>query len=241
MENDDGFKVELTSKPMKFDGMAKIPAGEMPYDILINGFGKIQGNFTCDSLHANGLLKANGNLKVRGNLHVDGLFKCSGFLKVSDDVSFGGMGKIGADVNIQGKLKAEGAFKCKAGVHVTEKAEFAGSTKINGNFTSQEEVIIKGRASIIGNIIGENITISRSNEVKTFFNRKSKIRGNLAAQKDVVINDIKVDGDIQAQNVSIGENSIIYGKIFYVDELNIDKDAYLYHDPIQISLEDLHH
>ena len=81
--------MELSSTPMQFDGLAKIPEGKMPYDIIINGLGKIQGNFICDSLHANGFLKANGNLEVRGNLHVDGLFKCRGNLKVSDYVSFG--------------------------------------------------------------------------------------------------------------------------------------------------------
>ncbi|UYP47043.1 hypothetical protein NEF87_003328 [Candidatus Lokiarchaeum ossiferum] len=241
MENDDGFKVELSSKPMQFNGMAKIPAGEMPYDININGFGKIQGDFKCDSLHANGLLSAKGKLEVRGDLQVDGLFKCNDSLKVTNNVNFGGMGKINSNVTINGELNAEGAFKCKADVFVTEKAMFAGSAKINGNFTSQDNLTIKGRASIYGNIVGKNITISRTEDVKSFFNRKSRIYGNLAAQKDIIIDDIKVEGDIQGQNVNIGENSIIYGKIFYVDELNIDKDAYLENDPIQISLEELHH
>ena len=238
MSNEE-FSADFEPRVMQFDGLAKIPAGKIPQDIKINGFGKIDGDFECDSLHTEGLLRSKGNLVLHGDFKCEGAFFCKGNLKCEQDVHIEGATTIRESVNVKGSLHIEGAFKCKDRILAIKSALFEGSTKVKGDLSSHGSIKIYGRGKILGNIVGENVIIEKSNNVKLPFSKRSLITGDIAVKENVSVNNIKVLGEIQGRNVHIGENSEIQGNVFYVDEIKISSDALLMHEPVKISAEQL--
>jgi len=237
--SDEEFSADFEPRVMQFDGLAKIPAGKILQDIKINGFGKIDGDFECDSLHTEGLLQSKGNLVLHGDFKCEGAFFCKGKLKCEQDVHIEGATTIRESVNVKGSLHIEGAFKCKDRIRAIKSALFEGSTKVKGDLSSHGSIKIYGRGKILGNVVGENVIIEKSNNVKLPFSKRSLITGDIAVKENVSINNIKVLGEIQGRNVHIGENSEIQGNVFYVDQIDISSDAQLIHEPVKISAEQL--
>ncbi len=238
MSNEE-FSADFEPRVMQFEGFAKIPAGKILQDIKISGFGKIGGNFECDSLHTEGLLRSKGNLVINGDFKCEGAFTCKGKLKCEQDVHIEGATSIRESVNVKGSIHIEGAFKCKDHLRAIKGALFAGSTKVKGDLSSRGTIKILGRGKISGNVVGENVIIKKSDNVKLPFSKRSIIAGDIAVKEKVSVNHIKVLGEIQGRNVHIGENSEIQGNVFYVDEIEISPDAQLIHEPVKISAEQL--
>ena len=238
MSNEE-FSADFETRVMQFDGIAKIPAGKILQDIKINGFGRIDGNFECDSLHTEGLLRSKGNLVIHGDFKCEGAFTCKGKLKCEQDVHIEGATSIRESVNVKGSIHIEGAFKCKDHLRAIEGAFFAGSTTVKGDLLSRGTIKILGRGKISGNVVGENVIIKKSNDVNILFSKRSLITGDIAVKEKVSVDNIKVLGEIQGRNITIGENSEIHGNVFYVDEINISSNAHLLHEPVKISTEQL--
>ena len=238
MSNEE-FSVDFKPRVMQFEGLARIPAGKILQDIKISGFGRIDGDFECDSLHTEGLLRSKGNLVLHGDFKCEGAFTCKGKLKCEQDVHIEGATSIREGVNVKGSIHIEGAFKCKDHLRAIEGASFAGSTKVKGDLSSHGTIKIYGRGKISGNIVGENVIIEKSDNVKIPFSKRSLITGDIAVKEKVSVNNIKVLGEIQGRIVHIGEKSEIQGNVFYVDEIDISSDAILMHEPVKISAEQL--
>jgi len=111
--SDEEFIADFKPRVMQFEGLARIPAGKILQDIKISGLGRIDGNFECDSLHAEGLLLSKGNLVLHGDFKCEGAFKCKGNLKCNQDVHIEGATRIRESVNVKGSIHIEGTFKCK--------------------------------------------------------------------------------------------------------------------------------
>jgi len=238
MSNEE-FSADFEPRVMQFDGFAKIPAGKILQDIKISGFGNIGGNFECDSLHTEGFLRAKGNLVLHGDFKCEGAFTCKGKLKCDQDVHIEGATSIRESVKVNGSIHIEGAFKCKDHLRAVKGALFAGSTTVKGDLSSHGTIKILGRGKISGNIVGENVIIKKSDNVKLPFSKRSLVMGDIAVKENVSINNIKVLGEIQGRNVHIGENSEIHDNVFYVDEIEISSDAQLVHEPVKISADQL--
>ena len=238
MSNEE-FSADFEPQVMQFDGLAKIPAGKILQDIKISGLGKIDGDFECDSLSAEGLLRAKGDLVINGDFKCEGAFTCKGKLKCEQDVHIEGATKISKSINVDGSIHIEGAFKCKDQVRAIAGASFAGTTTVKGDLLSHGTIKILGRGKISGNIVGENVIIKKSYDVKTPFSKRSLIMGDIAVKEKVSVDNIKVLGEIQGRIVNIGDNSEIQGNVFYVDEINISPEALLIHEPVKISVEQL--
>ena len=238
MDNEE-FSADFETRVMKFDGLARIPAGKILQDIKINGFGRIDGDFECDSLHTEGLLRSKGDLVLHGDFKCEGAFTCKGKLKCEQDVHIEGATRIRKSVNVKGSLHIEGAFKCKDHIHVIEGAIFEGMTTVKGDLSSHGTIKILGRGKISGNVVGENVIIEKSENVKLPFSKRSLITGDIAVKEKVSIDNIKVLGEIQGKIVHIGENSEIQGNVFYVDEIDITPSAQLMHEPVKITAEQL--
>jgi len=184
MSNEE-FSVDFEPRVMQFDGLAKIPAGKILQDIKINGFGRIDGDFECDSLHTEGLLKSKGNLILHGDFKCEGAFSCKGKLKCEQDVHIEGATSIRESVNVKGSLHVEGAFKCKDHIRADKSALFAGSIKVKGDLSSHGTIKIYGRGKILGNVVGENVIIEKCDDVKLPFSKRSLITGDIAVKENV--------------------------------------------------------
>jgi cytoskeletal protein CcmA (bactofilin family) len=238
MSNEE-FSADFEPRVMQFDGLAKIPAGKILQDIKISGFGRIDGDFECDGLHTEGLLRSKGNLVIHGDFKCEGAFTCKGKLKCDQDVHIEGATSFREGVYVKGALHIEGAFKCRDNIRAIKSALFAGSTKVKGDLSSHGTIKIFGRGRIYGNVVGENVIIEKSDKVKLPFSRRSLITGDIAVKGNITIDNIKVIGEIQGRNVHIGENSEIQGNVFYVDEIDISSGALLMHEPVKISADQL--
>ncbi len=228
---------------MEFDehisvsGSAKISGGKLDKTIRISGSGGINGDLECNGLTSSGTLKGSGNLTVHGDVSSSGSFNIAGFLYGNGSVDFSGSTQIGNLIRVQGALVASGSFKAGHFVTVDEGIELSGSSNINGNLSAQKTIKIDGSTKIEGNAVGENILFGASEGSRK--KQHYRIHGSILAKNTVDITRTLVGGDIKGKDVTIGRGSEIYGNVYYVDKIEIDKKAKLAIEPVQITLEEL--
>ena len=235
---EDDLEVDLEPVQTHFEGVVKLPPGKMLEDILIEGIGVLQGDFETDNLRVDGILKARGDLVLHGDLTVNGMFSCKGKLMSEQEVTISGTTRIHDTIKIDDSLHVMGMFRCKNRVQVGS-AVFEGAASINGDILSRKLVKVGGRAKVNGNIVGENIHLTKSEEKTHLFALKSIIKGNIAGKNIVALNHTKVFGDVQGKIVNLGIKTKILGQVYYVEDIVISTRVKLASDPIQISLEEL--
>ncbi|MFX0029532.1 MAG: hypothetical protein ACFE8B_10000 [Candidatus Hermodarchaeota archaeon] len=218
-------------------GSAKISGGKLNKSLRISGSGGINGDLECNELTSSGTLKGSGNLTVHGDVSSSGSFNIAGFLYGDGSVDFSGSAQIGNLIRVQGALVTSGSFKAGHFVTVDEGVELSGSSDINGNLSAQKTIKIDGTTKIEGNAVAENILLGASEGGKK--KQHYRIHGSVLAKKTVDVNRTLVEGDIKGKDVTIGRGSEIYGTVYYVDKIEIDKKAKLANEPVQITLEEL--
>ena len=232
----------ISNDSMTVAGSARITGGEIAKDIRIAGSGKITSDVICNQLRASGSIKSSGNITARGDVKCSGSFKCSGFLHGDKDANFSGSAKVAGEVLLKGRLSASGSFSGHNNVQVDKGAKISGGVFIGGNFISQGTIEIAGKIKTEGNMVGEDVYINKDKDVyriqlKTL--KPSIIHGSVFGSREVNIVNTNVMKDVKGANVRIGPFVRVEGKVFYVDNIEIDKRAKLTKEPIQISREEL--
>lgn len=242
-EEDKRAIINSTGDFMEFDehisvsGSAKISGGKLNKSIRISGSGGINGDLECNELTSSGTLKGSGNLTVHGEISSAGSLSIAGFLYANGSVDFSGSTQIGNLIRVQGALVASGSFKVGHFVTVDEGIELSGSSSINGNLSAEKTIKIDGSTKIEGNTVAENILLGASEGTRK--KQHFRIRGSILAKNNVDVIRTLVGGDIKGKDVKIGRGSEVYGSVYYVDKIEVDKKAKLANDPIQITLEEL--
>ena len=242
-EEEKRASISSTGDYVEFDehvsvsGSAKISGGKLNKSLRISGSGGINGDLECNELTSSGTLKGSGNLTVHGDVSSSGSFNIAGFLYGDGSVDFSGSAQIGNLIRVQGALVASGSFKAGHFVTVDEGIELSGSSDINGNLSAQKTLKIDGTAKIEGNAVAENILLGATEPTKK--KQLYRIHGSVLGKNTVDVIRTLVGGDIKGKDVKIGRGSEIYGNVYYVDKIEVDKKAKLANKPVQITLEDL--
>jgi cytoskeletal protein CcmA (bactofilin family) len=211
-ENND-FEVDLEPEAWEVSGYTKFPAGKFLQDINVNGYGLMEGNFECDSIHINGLLRAKSALLLHGDLNSAGSFHGRGPFISEGSVNIAGTAKFHDRMKVEGSFVLDGKWKAKNDVAVGDSCKASGLVKIKGNLVVGGNLTIKGRAVIKGQITGKNVKIRPADHGFSLFPLKSKIYGNVLAKGQVELEKCIVFGDITAKEVVQGKNCDVRGKI----------------------------
>ena len=239
MAEDELEELEVDLDPVQshFEGVVKL-SGKMLENIHIEGIGVFTDNLETDNLRVDGILKAKGDLVLHGGLTVNGIFTCRGKFTSEEEVTISGTTRMHDTVKVEDNLHVMGMFKCKNRVQAGS-AVFEGAASINGDVVSRKLVKVGGRAKINGNIVGDNIHLTKSEEKTHLFALKSIIKGNIAGRNIVALNHTKVFGDVKGKIVNLGIKTKILGQVYYVEDIVISPRVNLASDPIKISLEEL--
>ncbi|MHA2391681.1 MAG: hypothetical protein ACXAEX_06905 [Promethearchaeota archaeon] len=223
---------------VSLSGSAKISGGKLDKSIRISGSGRINGDLECNGLTASGSLKGSGNLTIHGDVSSSGSFIIAGFLYGDEGADFSGSTQIGNLVKLQGTLEASGSFKSGHFVTVDQEITLAGSSNINGNLSSEKNITINGSTNIEGNVVGESVLFGISDAIR-IKKQHYRVHGSIHAKDNVDLTRTHVAGDVKGKTVNIGRGSEIFGDVYYVDNIEIDKKAKLAKEPIQIKIEEL--
>ena len=234
----------LTRDTVTVAGSAKLTGGKMLRNIRIAGSGTIDGDIECNDLKCSGTVKSQGSITAHGEIKCSGSFKSEGFVHGDKNATFSGSAKIEDELVILGKLSASGSFKTEGNTQAELGVTIKGSSHIHGSILSKNTVKIGGKSSIDGNIVCENLIVEgRRTVFESWFFRKQKklvkVYGVVVAQNEIDVQDIEVEKDIKGRVVKLGPNTMIYGTVYYVEDLFLSDGVKLENEPVKIDLQDL--
>jgi len=163
---------------------------------------------------------------MNGSLYGDGNAKSSG------------LASVGGALLIKGALGSSGSLKVGNKLEALEGIRSSGSLRIQGDVFSQKRIDIEGSATIEGSIKGDEIFIGTSLiRVRRLIKQRYKVHGSIFATNKVDITGTYVAGDVRGRDVRIGGGTEILGTVYYIDSIEIHKQATLTNEPIQIEVE----
>lgn len=222
---------------MKLSGSDRLSGGNIDDTIVSSGSTKIEGDFSCDGFRSSGSLRGEGNLIVRGDVKSTGSFRIVGALHGDGNAKFSGSTTIGEEIDIKGALENSGSLRVGNKVDALQGMKFSGSTKIDGSLNSEGTIEIDGSTTVKDSIKANSVFIG----TQTYFGVKKrskhpyKVFGNIFASNDVEIINTFVQGDVRGRNVKIGKRTEVSGKVYYIDNIEVDPKATLVYEPIQIT------
>ena len=112
-----------------------------------------------------------------------------------------------------------------------------GSTRVDGGLNSEEIIEIDGSTTVKGSIKANNVFIGTQTHFggKRVVKHPYKVFGSIFAMNELELINTFVEGDVRGRNVKMGRKTEIIGKVYYIDNIEIDPKAILAHKPIQIS------
>ena len=234
----------LTKDSVTVSGSAKISGGKVMRNIRISGAGNISGDVECKALRCSGSVKIQGSVTAHGEVKCSGSFKSEGFVHGDENASFSGTAKIGDEFVIQGQLSASGSFKTDGNTQAKQGVSIRGASQINGSILSQNTVEIGGKSSIEKNIVCENLIVEgRRTVFESWFFRKQKklvrVHGSIIAQNEIDVQDIEVEKDVKGRVVKLGPNTMVFGTVYYVEDLFLSDGVKLEKEPVKIEFHDL--
>ncbi len=234
----------LTKDTVTVAGSAKITGGKVMRNIRISGSGIIDGDIECNDLKCSGSVKSQGSIIAHGEIKCSGSFKSEGFVHGDKNASFSGSAKIGNELVIQGSLSASGSYKTEGNTQAKQGVSIKGSSHIYGSILSQDTIKIGGKSNIEKDIVCENLVVEgRRTVFESWFFRKQKklvhVYGNVVAQNEIDVQDIAVERDVKGRVIKLGPNTMIYGTVYYVEDLFLSDGVKLENEPVKIDLQDL--
>jgi cytoskeletal protein CcmA (bactofilin family) len=226
---------------MRISGAGRLSGGKIDEELHTSGSTRISGNFECNGFKSSGSFRGSGNLIVHGDLSSSGSFRLGGSIYGDGDAGSSGSTRIGGELSILGYLKSSGSLRVGNHIKALEGIKFSGSSVVRGNVFSERGILLSGSTTIHGDVNGAviDIGVGRGLGSRGAFKHPVKIYGNVFASKSVNLVRALVQGDVKGRHVIIGRNSEILGKVYYVDDIQINERCRLNHDPIQISAEEL--
>ena len=234
----------LTKDTVTVAGSAKLTGGKVMRNIRIAGSGNIDGDIECNDLKCSGSVKSQGNIVAHGEIKCSGSFKSESYVYGDKNATFSGSAKIGDELVIQGMLSASGSYKTEGNTQAKQGVSISGSSHIYGSILSQNTVKIGGKSNIEKDIVCENLIIEgRRTVFESWFFRKQKklvhVYGSIVAQNEIDIQDIAVEKDIKGRVIKLGPNTMIYGTVYYVEDLFLSDGVKLEKEPVKIDIQDL--
>jgi len=222
---------------MKFSGSGTL--SKMKYEDIIKSSGSLRmnGDIECLGFRSSGSARGEGNLIVHGDFKSSGSFNLHGALHGDGNAKSSGSATITKGINIKGVLENSGSLRVGNGVDAIQGIRFSGSSRVDGELNSEETIEINGSTTVKGSVKAKKVFIG----TQTHFGGKKvtkhpyKVFGNIFATDDLEIINTFVEKDVRGRNVKIGKKTEILGKVYYIDNIEVDPKAVLAHEPIQIS------
>jgi len=226
---------------MKISGSGRLSAGKINEELYTSGSTRIEGDFECNGFRSSGSFRGSGDLTVHGDLKSSGSFRLVGSIHGDGDVRSSGSARVDGEISIKGKLESSGSLRVGKKIEALQGIKFTGSSNVKGSLFSERSIQITGSTTIYGDIDGSTIYIQVGRVLggRSAFKHPVKVYGNIFGRKSVKLVRTLVEGDVKGRDVIVGRNTEILGKIYYVDNLEINENSKLNHDPIQISAEEL--
>lgn len=225
---------------MKISGSGKLSEGTINDELVVSGSAKIEGNFECNGFRSSGSLRGDGNLIVHGDVRSSGSFRLKGSVQGDGKFRSSGSASIGGKILIKGELSSSGSLRVDDRVEAVQGVRSSGSIHIQGELISQKTIDIEGSISSGGDIKGENVFFgTHLVRAKRIFKHPFKVNGSIFATNRVDITGANVAGDVKGREVRIGRGTEVLGTVYYVDTIEIHKQATVLNKPIQIALEEL--
>lgn len=225
---------------MKISGSGKLSEGKINDKLSVSGSARIEGNFECDGFRSSGSLRGSGDLVVHGDVRSSGSFRIIGSLFGDGNAKSSGSMSVGGQLSVKGTIVSSGSLKAGNKVEALEGIRFSGSSRIQGDLLSQKDINVNGSTTIDGNIKGDNIFIGKDQMLhKKVFKQPYKVQGNIYAENQLDIIGAYVVGDVRGRNVKIGRKTEILGAVYYIDSIEVHKQATLANDPIQIKVDEI--
>lgn len=209
---------------LEINGVGKVVAGE--YDqVSINGVGKIQGDFKCESLEISGVGKLDNSIQV-GTLEVNGKAKVKGDC-TGEKLDVAGFATINGDVKCN-EMKISGLVTCRS--VESDILICDGIIKAENTINSGEIIIDYSGKCSAKEIYGEKIKIRMSPN-----RRQTSIVDKILIPKYGFQLEL-IEGDhIEIENVKA---KVVRGKNIIIGKgCNIDRVEY--HQDIQIHKESM--
>lgn len=234
----------FTQDSITVSGAARISGGKVERDIRISGSGKISGDVECKALRCSGSVKAYGNVLAHGEVKCSGSFKCEKDLHTDENASFSGSARVSGETVVQGHLSVTGSYRSEKNTQAIKGATLTGSSTIGANLLSENTIKIGGKARIEKNILCDSVLIEgRRTVFESWFFRKAKkivtVYGSIIAQNEVDVQDVKVFKNIKGRVVKLGPNTLVEGRVFYVEDLFMADSVKLMKDPKKVSQEEI--
>ena len=226
---------------MKISGSGRLSAGKIDEELHTSGSTRIEGDFECNEFHSSGSFRGSGNLIVHGDIKSSGSFRLAGSIHGDGDARSSGSTRVEGEISIKGALGSSGSLRVGNKITALQGIKFTGSSNVKGNLFSERSILLSGSTTIYGDVDGNviDIGVRRIMGGRNVFKHPVKVYGNVFARKSVNLVRAFVEGDVKGRHVIIGRNTEILGKVYYVDNIEINEKSILNHDPIQISAEEL--
>jgi cytoskeletal protein CcmA (bactofilin family) len=225
---------------MKISGSGRLSGGKIDDEIHISGSARIDGNFECNGLRSSGSLRGAGNLIVHGDIKSSGSFRVAGYVQGDGDARSSGSSRVGGGISIKGKLGSSGSISVGKSLEAQQGIIISGSAKIQEELLSQQSIVLEGSLTSNGDISGKDVFMgTHLTRSKKVFKHPFKIYGNIYATNKIDLTGAHVKGDVKGRDVRIGKGTEVLGTVYYVDNLETDKQSTLANEPVQIEEENL--
>ncbi|MFX1346495.1 MAG: polymer-forming cytoskeletal protein, partial [Promethearchaeota archaeon] len=205
----------------------------------VSGSARIDGDFECNGFKSSGSLRSEGNLTIHGDFRSSGSFRLNGSLYGDGDARSSGSASVGGELLIKGTLRSSGSIRVRDKLEAIQGIRSSGSMRVQGDVFSQERIDIEGSVRIEGNIKGNDIFIGTSlRKAKRLVKDRFRVYGNIFATNTLDITGTKVEGDVRGRNVRIGRGAEISGAVFYIDSIEVHRQATVVNEPIQIEVKE---
>jgi predicted acyltransferase (DUF342 family) len=220
---------------MKISGSGRLSKGKIDDEVHISGSAKIDGTFECNGLRSSGSLRGAGNLIVHGDIKSSGSFRIAGYVRGDGDARSSGSSRVGGGISINGKLGSSGSISVGKSLEAQQGIITSGSAKIQEGLSSQKSIVIEGSLSTNGDVSGEDVFMgTHMTRAKKIFKHPFKVYGNVYATNKIDLTGVHVKGDVKGRDVRIGRGTEVLGTVYYVDNIETDKQSTLANEPVQI-------
>jgi cytoskeletal protein CcmA (bactofilin family) len=222
---------------MKISGSGTLSKIKLDDTISSSGSVRMDGDIECLGFRSSGSVRGDGNLIVHGDFRSSGSFNLHGALHVDGKAKSSGSATIEMDLKIKGKLENSGSLRVGDGIEALSGISFSGSSRVDGGLNSDETIEIDGSTTIKGDIKANNVLFGTNAPFsgKRGVRHPYKVFGKIFAENKLELINTFVEGDVRGRDVKIGRKTEVIGKVYYIDNIEIDPKANLSNTPIQIT------
>ncbi|MFX1498904.1 MAG: hypothetical protein ACFFBH_15370 [Promethearchaeota archaeon] len=225
---------------MRISGSGTLSEGRINDELNASGSVKLKGNFECEGFHSSGSLRGEGNLIVHGEMDTSGSFRLMGALYGDSNYRSSGTTSIEGEIIVKGELENSGSLRVGNNLEAVQGIRISGSTHVKGGLKSKSLIKITGSSTIHGDVNGFDVSLGRKGLTKrSMYKHPNKVYGSVYGRDKINLINSLVEKDVKGRNVYIGPKTEVLGTVYYVDSIEVDDNAVLNNEPVQIKEEEL--